>query len=93
MEYNTRKEYYEKIAHKECQGVNPEFFDTAVNGFIEGCIYKDLHQNCVICSNHDSNIKLVKAKELIRNIIRVTWGEGWNYNLGWKVEAEKFLEE
>ena len=30
---------------------------------------------------------------LLRNIIRVTYGEGWNYNLDWKVKAEKFLEE
>ena len=34
-----------------------------------------------------------KAKELIRNIIRVTWGEGWNYNLEWKVKAEQFIKE
>ena len=34
-----------------------------------------------------------KAKELLRNIIRVTWGEGWNYNLEWKVKAEQFLKE
>ena len=34
-----------------------------------------------------------KAKELIKNIIRATWGEGWSYNLDWKVKAEQFLEE
>ena len=37
--------------------------------------------------------KLTKAKEIIRNIIRVTWGEGWNYSLEWKVKAEQFLKE
>lgn len=37
--------------------------------------------------------QLNKAKDLIKNIIRVTWGEGWNYDLGWKVEAEQFLSE
>ena len=36
---------------------------------------------------------LTKAKELIENIIRVTWGEGWNYSLDWKVKAEQFLKE
>ena len=36
---------------------------------------------------------LVKAKEIIENIIRVTWGEGWNYSLDWKVKAEQFLKE
>lgn len=37
--------------------------------------------------------KLTEAKEIIENIIRVTWGEGWNYDLGWKVKAEQFLKE
>lgn len=35
--------------------------------------------------------QLTKAKEIIENIIRVTWGEGWNYSLDWKVKAEQFL--
>ena len=34
-----------------------------------------------------------QAKELIENIIRVTWGEGWNYSLDWKIKAEQFLKE
>ena len=33
-----------------------------------------------------------EAKEIIKNIIRVTWGEGWNYSLDWKVKAEQFLK-
>ena len=37
--------------------------------------------------------QLNKAKELIKNIIRVTYGEGWNYSLDWKVKAEQFLKE
>ena len=37
--------------------------------------------------------QLAKAKDLIENIIRVTWGEGWNYSLDWKVKAEQFLKE
>ena len=37
--------------------------------------------------------QLTKAKDLIENIIRVTWGEGWNYSLDWKVKAEQFLKE
>lgn len=36
---------------------------------------------------------LTRAKELIKNIIRVTWGEGWSYSLDWKVKAEQFLKE
>lgn len=38
-------------------------------------------------------VKLVEAKEIIENIIRTTWGEGWNYSLDWKVKAEQFLKE
>lgn len=34
-----------------------------------------------------------ELKELIKNIVRVTWGEGWNYSLDWKVKAEQFLRE
>lgn len=34
-----------------------------------------------------------EAKELIRNLLRVTYGEGWNYSLDWKVKAEQFLKE
>jgi hypothetical protein len=39
------------------------------------------------------NKRITKAKELIENIIRVTWGEGWNYSLDWKAKAEQFLKE
>lgn len=39
------------------------------------------------------NDQLTKAKDLIKNIIRITWGEGWNYSLDWKVKAEQFLKE
>ena len=35
--------------------------------------------------------QLSEAKKIIENIIRVTWGEGWNYSLDWKVKAEQFL--
>lgn len=45
------------------------------------------------CEKANAEIKLDEAKELIKNIIRVTWGEGWNYSLGWKVKAEAFIRE
>lgn len=38
-------------------------------------------------------IENVELKELIKNIIRVTWGEGWNYSLDWKVKAEQYLKD
>lgn len=36
---------------------------------------------------------LSEAKALIKNLIRVTYDEGWNYSLDWKVKAEEFLKE
>lgn len=50
---------------------------------------RDKYRNMVF----DKNDQLTEAKELIKNIIRVTWGEGWNYSLDWKVKAEQFLKE
>ena len=37
--------------------------------------------------------QLTKAKDLISNLLRVTYGEGWNYSLDVKVKAEDFLKE
>jgi len=37
--------------------------------------------------------QLAKATELLKKVIKVTWGEGWNYSLDWKVKAEQFLKE
>lgn len=34
-----------------------------------------------------------KAKEIIKRLLKETYGEGWNYSLQVKVEAEKFLKE
>ena len=36
---------------------------------------------------------LKEAKDLIRNLLLVTYGEGWNYSLDVKVKAEDFLKE
>lgn len=37
--------------------------------------------------------QLAKATELLKKVIKFTWGEGWNYSLDVKVEAEQFLKE
>ena len=34
-----------------------------------------------------------KAKEIIKRLLKATYGEGWNYSLQVKVEAEQFLKE
>ena len=36
---------------------------------------------------------LGEAKEIIKRLLKATYGEGWNYSLQVKVEAEKFLKE
>ena len=41
----------------------------------------------------NSNENLTKAKEIIKRLLKATYGEGWNYSLQVKVEAEKFLKE
>lgn len=48
-----------------------------------------------ICNKECSEVwgNLTKAKEIIENIIQVTWGEGWNYSFDWKVKAEQFLKD
>lgn len=64
--------------------------------------YKDLETEnnklLDVINNQDVKIadleqKLEQTEDLIKNIIRVTWGEGWNYSLDWKVKAEQFLRE
>ena len=43
--------------------------------------------------NNGLSDNLTKATDLLKKVIKVTWGEGWNYSLGVKVEAEQFLNE
>lgn len=33
------------------------------------------------------------AEEIIKRLLKATYGEGWNYSLQVKVEAEDFLKE
>ena len=57
--------------------------------------YPDLKQSLDWANERENeNVEIIhKAKELIKNIIKVTWGEGWSYSLDWKVKAEEFLRE
>ncbi len=43
--------------------------------------------------NNGLSDNLTKATDLLKKVIKVTWGEGWNYSLDVKVEAEQFLKE
>ena len=57
--------------------------------------YNNLEKALSLCnaSNSLNKEQLFKAEDIIHNIIRVTWGEGWSYSLDWKVRAESFLKE
>ena len=54
-------------------------------------------QDALITTQKEVNKKqrdqLTKAKDIIQNILRVTWAAGWSYSLDWKVRAESFLKE
>lgn len=53
-------------------------------------------ENTELKAGRDINVftkQLTKAKDIIRNLLRVTYGEGWNYSLDVKVQAEQFLKE
>ena len=50
-------------------------------------------RHSLITKKNEYKDKLEVAKNIIRNIIRVTWGEGWSYSLDVKVKAEQFLKE
>lgn len=53
------------------------------------------HRNCVDCSNHHSNIKLIKAKEHIRTLISclIDWVQEGDKDYCYIADAEQFLKE
>jgi hypothetical protein len=55
------------------------------------------HRNCVDCSNHGSNIKLLKAKEIIKNLLFLHNDKFGSTRLEWRcnvvTEAEQFIKE
>ena len=51
------------------------------------------HDMVPLMNEIEAPYKLTEAKEIIHNLLRVTYGEGWNYSLDWKVKAEQFLKE
>lgn len=57
--------------------------------YIDKLLTANLKQHNEICA---LNYKLNYAKVLIKEIIRVTWGEGWNYSLDKKLLAQEFLD-
>lgn len=73
------KEYSEKMHWQRLYGHKPVVMKELKQAFIAGLETKEKEN--------------AEAKKLIKNIIRVTWGEGWNYDLGWKVKAEQFINE
>ena len=94
--------YEKRIAELEDKLANADYQLEGRDIKIKELEHQLTHRNCLDCSNHSSNLRMrnlelekenAELKELIKNIIRVTWGEGWNYSLDWKVKAEQFLSE
>lgn len=48
------------------------------------------HRNCVDCSNHESNIKILKAREIIKGFLEAKNGVNMSNA---QLNAEKFLSE
>ena len=67
--------------------------EKAYSELLEQCANFGAALNTEYAIEEQLKAKLVEAKEIIENIIRTTWGEGWNYSLDWKIKAEQFLEE
>ena len=51
------------------------------------------HRNCLDCSNHHSNIKLLKAKEIIALGLRVCETSSIEYMNLYQKQAEQFIKE
>ena len=51
----------------------------------------DLADDTTLDDYYNCYNQLAEAKDIISNLLRVTYGEGWNYSLDWKVKAEQFL--
>ena len=50
------------------------------------------HRNCVDCSNHGINIKLLKAKELLKQWLQTSKASGCD-NINIVTDTEQFLNE
>ena len=71
--------------------IDPQYFPVGIeDACTEGAVF-----GYEIAEQENTQMKkqLKQAKEILKDVIRVTWGEGWNYSLDVKVKAEQFLKE
>ena len=91
---NRCKKYEQQISAMEsgtctvCSEVDKELQIEKLQAYNEKLLDSDIEKHNKIVS---LEAQIEEAKDLIRNLLRVTYGEGWNYSLDWKVKAEKFL--
>lgn len=57
--------------------------------------YKNVYDAYVELNNENNKLlkQNLKLKQMLNKVISVTWGEGWNYSLQVKAEAEKLLKD
>lgn len=57
--------------------------------------YKNVYDAYVELNTENNELlkQNLKLKQMLNKAISVTWGEGWNYSLQVRVEAEKLLRE
>ena len=90
-EYDVLK--YEKCERKDFIFTYYELKEMGKQAFLAGAEPREKRIVELESKIKQQEQQLIKSKELIKNIIRVTWSEGWSYSLDVKVKAEQFLKK
>ena len=89
--FEKEAEEYAKQNNPAEYGVRATHF-TVLNSFKDGAEFGYNKVKAGIAVLKKDKQRLTKAVSIIRNLLRVTYGDGWNYSLDAKVEAEQFLK-
>lgn len=79
-------QYFNEVCEHSYADTIEQLREDVVSAYVHGYAKRETEEQF-------KNEQLIKAKEIIRNLLRVTYGEGWNYSLDVKVKAEQFLKE
>ena len=90
-----KEKYFECLKENKNLRDNYEQYKATAEPTIKELKEKLKHRNCLDCSNHSRNIKLLKAKEIIRKLlqdIEIAENE-YKFTSQSAIKAEKFLME